>query len=254
MVSYDFALTGSVLLQVIYNVCKHSLSSCRDGRKCAVGHLFSLPPTTQLPPDFTSGQNVAFTLLVLLFHLLLYDHPMFPCCGPTCHVKNCLCGKSGSTGESSLRTSSPAGPRHMLTHSALSLEDNLFLWHCRSFYPTGNMLIPTQYEQERYIGSVAIFLKIYFCHIGPYAIRQAFSHTLKNTTCWLTCFWMPLMSCVSARAHGQMSSGRIHGSKKCTIQILFSSSTLWCCGSLALPSAMARHRRVGGRQRGRTQI
>lgn len=90
-----------------------------------VGSSLSNSLRFHLPPPFNSLPilpQARVSLLLLLFHLLLYDHPLFPCCGPTCHVKKHLCGKSCSTGKRGLRTELSCW---VVTHALTLL---LFLW------------------------------------------------------------------------------------------------------------------------------
>ncbi|TNN87645.1 hypothetical protein EYF80_001992 [Liparis tanakae] len=82
-------LRGNVLQSLGLNGVSDKCSSPRLGLREG-----SSPRKETLHLYDARGQTES---LVLLFHLLLYDHPLFPCWGPTCHVKNCLCGKSGST-------------------------------------------------------------------------------------------------------------------------------------------------------------
>lgn len=111
------------------NLLKTEVCGLRPVGEQFLGLCFHFPPPLKL---LLISPQARISLLLLLFHLLIYDRPLFPCCGPTCHVKNSLHRKKVSTGNSGLRTSSPAEPRHMLTHSAPLVEANILLLQSHS--------------------------------------------------------------------------------------------------------------------------
>lgn len=160
------------------------------------------------PPvnSFPISPQARVSLLLLLFHLLSYDHPLFPCCGPTCHVKKpSLWGKTGSAGKNGLRTSSPAGPRHMLTHSLLlwwkHLVLNYITFICQTVLPkaTCNGFQKHKGERARYHPSGSLSnkwlkacwvlqntcLKIFFFYSCRHACKWAgiLTHTCSKVEC-----------------------------------------------------------------------
>lgn len=133
-----------------------------------VALCFHLPPP--LKPLLISPQ-ARISLLLLLFHLLIHDRPLYPCCGPTCHVKNLLHRKKISTGNSGLRTSYPAGPQHMLTLSAPLVEASILLLQSRHFCKKTGILKHTCWKGE-YNLLIAMFMNgcDVFCLLSPHDV------------------------------------------------------------------------------------
>lgn len=136
-------------------------------------------------------------LLLLLFHPLLHDHPLFSSCGPTCYVKKSSLWEDGSTGKLSLRTSSPAGPQHMLTQSLLLWWKHVLSHYitciCYTTLPkaTCNRFENHKGERTRYhLYTVYPFQQMRFCFLQKVQIdvEELLGH-VPASICIITALW-----------------------------------------------------------------
>lgn len=82
---------------------------------------------SQAPPDFTSGQNVAFTPAVS--PSLTQAFPVLLLWANQAHKENRVSGECNSTGDRSLGTSCPAGTRHTLRDALSVVRASFFRLH-----------------------------------------------------------------------------------------------------------------------------
>lgn len=103
-ISLEFLQHAVSLLQKHFYIENRAVWAQKDAGEQFIELSFHLPLSHLL-----ISPQARISLLLLLFHLLIYDHPLLSCCGPTCHVKHLLHEKKVSAGKRGLRTSSPAG-------------------------------------------------------------------------------------------------------------------------------------------------